>query len=174
MTGAAFGFTDVQWETLKRGPLYMLACVGGADARIDAAEWAALLDAVMTSSGAEDELVRGVMSELAAELRSGAAGGIEGDALAGLTDLRDIVGAWSAEGLGLRTTLMEIGATIAASSGQELRMTYASRRREGGGWRLSSGTSPQEQAALDAAALALNLAVALDEGADEETAVVTS
>jgi hypothetical protein len=165
MSGEGFGFSAPQWELLKRAPLHVLAHVGGADATIDAAEWGAFLEAVSSSSGADDALVRTVLGELAADLAAGEHADFDADPLASLTEVRDIVGAWSAEGLGLRTALMEIGATIAASSGRQLTMTYASRQEAGGGWRLSSGLSREEQAALDAAAVALNLAVSMDAGA---------
>lgn len=169
MAQETFGFTDVQWEALKRGPLYMLACVGAADARIDNAEWSALVDAVLESARAEDALVRGVMSALADDLRAGRELRLEQrDPFAALAEIRDIVGAWSETGLGLRTTLMEIGATIAESSGAQLTATYAARQLAGGGWKLSLATSAKEYAALEAAAEALNLAVTRDDSAEAE------
>lgn len=160
MSYEELGFTESQWETLKRGPLYMLACVGGADARVDAAEWSALLDAVVESAKVDDALVREIMASLAEELRSGREFHLENpDTTAALVEIRDILGAWSEEGLGYRTTLMEIGAAVAESSGAQLMMTYAARHGAGVGWTLGSGTSVAEHAALDAAARALNLAV---------------
>jgi hypothetical protein len=152
----------------------MLACIAGADAKIDAVEWAAFLDAVARCSESAGELVREVLTERAAEPRSGADTVPAGDPLAGLAEVRGIVRAWPAEGLGLRTALMEIGATIAASSGRQLTMTYAVRQASGGGWRLSSGTSPAERAAMDAAAVVLDLAVTLEEAVDADTRVSTS
>jgi hypothetical protein len=160
MSYEELGFTASQWEALKRGPLYMLACVGGADSRIDSTEWSALLDAVVESAQADDALVREVMAALAADVRAGREFHLETpDSAAALLEIRDILGAWSERGLGYRTTLMEIGAAIAESSGAQLTMTYASRRGAGSGWALSSAVSAEEHAALETAAEALNLAV---------------
>jgi hypothetical protein len=171
MSQETLGFDAAQWAALKRGPLYMLACVGAADARIDTAEWSALLDAIVASADADDALVRGVMRSLAEDLRAGREVKLENrDPFAALIEIRDIVGPWSDTGQGLRTTLMEIGATIAESSGSQLRMTYTTRREAGGGWRLASGTSTAEHSALEAAAEALNLAVAREDTAEGASA----
>jgi hypothetical protein len=57
-------------------------------------------------------------------------------------------------GESLRTALLEIGATIAESSGSQLTLVFSANHGQSG-WVRSAGTSAMERAALAAAARAL-------------------
>ena len=159
MSQETLGFTDPQWEVLKHGPLYMLACVGGANFHIDAAEWTALIDAVVAAADADDELIRGVMGALARDLHAGHKDIPDGRTpLEGLREVRLVLEHWREDaGRSLRETLLEIGATVAESSGAHLTRTFAAHHGQAG-WALSGGTDAMERAAIEEAAQALDLA----------------
>ena len=168
MSDPMLGFSEAQWALLKQGPLQILAHVGGADRMIDAAEWTALLDAVGAAAYVEDELLRGVCGALAEDFRSGADLDL-GDSkpLEVFEEIQSVLATWGSDGgAAFRAALLEIGATIAESSGAMLTITYGIRTQAGGGWMLASGTSAIETAALEEAARALGLAVTagVDEG----------
>lgn len=170
-----FGFSESQWQSLTHGPLYMLAHVGGADAYIDSAEWAALIGLVRDSAASDDDrLVSALMEELATQLDRGPAQ-IPGHhpPLDGLHEVARILDEWDVEASTVyRVTLMEIGATIADASGAQLTIRYAVHQSRGdngrGGWTPSSATGPAEHRALAAAANALGLAVPADRPADQD------
>ena len=163
MSQETLGFTEPQWEVLKHGPLYMLACVGGANFHIDAAEWSALIDAVVAAADADDELVRGVMGALARDLHERRKDIPDGRTpIEGLREVRLILEQWREdEGRSLRETLLEIGATVAESSGAHLTRTFAAHHGQAG-WALSGGTDAMERTAIEEAAQALNLASPMD------------
>ncbi|MGE3074728.1 MAG: hypothetical protein AB7N24_01255 [Dehalococcoidia bacterium] len=159
MASNQLGYTDSQWEVLKSGPVHMLKQVAGADSLVDHAEWSSLVEAVRAAAhDDQDELVHAVMSDLAEELRDGAAQE-ERDgfhALDGLRAVRLLLDSRDDKGAHYRETLMRFGATIAESSGAQLTRTFASFHGHGG-WKRSSGTSAMEREALHAAAEALGV-----------------
>ncbi len=149
-------FTDAEWETLKAGPLHMLSLVGAADSHVDAKEWSALIHAVGAAAASDDELVNSVMSDLATDLGSGAANmQASVDPGAGLRAIASVLDGHDG-GTGFRRALLEIGGTIAESSGAQLTRTFNARHGEPG-WVRSAGTSAMEREALAAAAEALGL-----------------
>jgi hypothetical protein len=164
MSYQELGFTEAQWDVLKRGPMYMLACVGGVDSHIDAVEWSALIDAVIAGAEVDDALVRGVLGALAEDLHEAPRGNGDGlPPLDGLGEVRKVLEGYSGdEGRSFREALLEIGATIADSSGAQLTMTFAAHHgtfEPASPWVFSSGTSPMETEALLRAAAALGLSI---------------
>ena len=153
-----FGLDDEQWAALKAGPMHMLTQVGGADFHIDGDEWNALIAAVTESADADDELLRAVMASVASELKDGVAGPgqLSSDGLEGLRAIAAILDSREDRGRTFREALLELGATIAESSGSQLTRTFTANHGRAG-WARSAGTSAMERAALEAAAEVLGL-----------------
>lgn len=160
MSHEVLGFSESDWDVLQHGPLYMLAHVGGADAYVDSAEWAALIETVRASAGHHDPLVAAATSALAERLRDGHVPVPETPApLAALEDIAAILaGHGDDAGAAYRVALMEIGAAVADASGATLTIRYALQRGRTS-WAPGPATSPMESAALATAAAALGLAV---------------
>lgn len=158
MTEESLGFTRSQWEVLKHGPLYMLAHVAGADSHIDAAEWSALIDAVLAAATADDRLLRGVMGALSEQIHAGQKEIPDTHLpLDGLREVALILENWPEdEGRSYREALIEIGATVSEASGAQLTRTFAAHHGQAG-WVRSGGISAHERAALASAAQALKL-----------------
>lgn len=158
MMDQKFGLNEDQWDVLKAGPLHMLEHVGGADSHIDRDEWSAFFDAVAKSAGLGDELLTAVMSALAIDLKdevqpvpAGARSGLDG-----LRAIHDTLALFDDEGRRYREALLELGATVAESSGSQLTRTFVANHGRAG-WARSAGTSAAERAALESAAEALGL-----------------
>ena len=153
-----FGLTESEWDVLKEGPAHMLRLIAGADSHIDRAEWTALVDAVLASVNHQDALVQALMEDLSDELHHGAiVGDRDGsDALHGLQALGGVLDLLPDRGAQLRETLLQLGATIAESSGAQLTMTFAAHHNSPG-WARAAGTSATEREALRAAAAALGI-----------------
>jgi hypothetical protein len=150
-----FGFSETEWELLKTGPVHMLAHVAGADSHVDRDEWSALVAAVLSSVDHQDPLVQALMEDLSDELDGGPA--LDGES--GLDRLRQIGGLLDRredKGLQLRFTLLQLGATIAESSGAQLTRTFATNSGNPA-WARSAGTSAMEREALRTAAEALGV-----------------
>ena len=153
------GFADEDWVVLKEAPTQMLRHVAGADAHIDRSEWAALIKAVLESTGAEDSLVKALMQDLSDELDSGAPTTDESNdvPLAALRATGRLLDARPDRGTAYRETLMRLGASIAESSGAQVTLTYVANRANPE-WVRSNGTSAVEREALRTAGEALGLA----------------
>ena len=152
------GLTERQWEVLKSAPVHMLVHVAGADAHIDRAEWQGLMGSVATAAGDGDPLVSDVMKAVSKEL-TGERPISEHDGFDGLAGLRAValvLDSLPDRGMGLREALLSIGRTIAESSGAQLTRTFAANLNSPA-WVRSGGTSATENAALSAAAEALEL-----------------
>jgi hypothetical protein len=145
-------------EVLKRGPLYMLAHIGGADSHVDAAEWVALIDAVITAANVDDRLTRGVLGPLSQSLHAGAKEIPDGRVpLDGLREIARVLESWPDDaGRAYRETLIQIGAAVAEASGSQLTRTFLAHHGQAG-WVRSGGTSAHEREALQSAAEALGL-----------------
>jgi hypothetical protein len=145
MTELTSTFTHEEWATLKRGPVFMLHHVAGADSHIDGAEWTALIDAVAGGAQAEETLVRDVMTELGAELHANALGAPDAHPpLEGLRQISSILGrALPGEASSFKAALLEIGAALAEASGTQLVRTF--------------DATATERAALNAAVAALDM-----------------
>lgn len=160
MSREALGFSESEWEILTHGPLNMLAHIGGVDLYVDAAEWTSLIDAVHASTREEDALVAAIMGELAESLHRGERQLPDGhEPLDGLYAVAKALDAREdGHGAAYRVALMEIGAAVADASGGGLAIRYGLHHGDNR-WQPTDATSVGERRAIEAAALALGLAV---------------